>query len=355
MPTTYPLPFAELLQYAIDHGASDIHLVSGIAPTIRVDTDLRMLDFPVFSQDDITQFIGSFIGETMYQKMQTTRMEQDFSISFGVYRFRCNTYFEGGSLAASLRLLSNHIPTMDELGLPSQLNTMLEHSQGLVIVAGPTGHGKSTTLASVINKLLSERHWHIITIEDPIEYQFEHKKGIISQREVGTDTVSFAAALKMALREDPDAVMVGEMRDRETIESALQLAQTGHLVLTTLHTNSAAQTANRIIDVFPEDQQSQARVDLAESLIGIFSQRLLPKIKGGRILATEMLLATPAVRSIIRDDKTHQLSNVIQTSAAEGMISLDKSLAELVSRGEITLDEALTWSLDPKALKLMVY
>ena len=351
----YPLPFAELLQYAIDHGASDIHLVSGIAPTVRIDTSLQMLDYPPFSGEEITEFVAEFIGAGMYQKMVATRAEQDFSMSYNGHRFRCNTYFEGGSLAASLRLLSNHIPTMDELGLPSQLATMIERSQGLIIIAGPTGHGKSTTLSAIINKLLSERRWHIITIEDPIEYQFEHKRGVISQREVGTDTVSFAAALRTALREDPDAVMVGEMRDRETVEAAMQLAQTGHLVLTTLHTNSAAQTANRIIDIFPEDQQSQARVDLAESLVGIFSQRLLPKISGGRILATELLLATPAVRSIIREDKTHQLTNVIQTSAADGMISMDKSLAELVHRGEITLDEALSWAMDPKALQLMIY
>jgi twitching motility protein PilT len=232
---------------------------------------------------------------------------------------------------------------------------MLEHNQGLVIVSGPTGHGKSTTLAAMVNQILHERRAHLVTIEDPIEYVFTSQKSIISQREVGIDTPSFASALRAALREDPDIVLLGEMRDQETMEAALQIAETGHLVLTTLHTNSAAQTANRIIDVFPPHQQEQVRVQLSEVLLGIASQRLLPRVQGGRVLASEIMIANSAVRSLIREGKTHQIPNLIQTSAAEGMMGLDKSLAELVSRGEVSIDDALAWSLDPKTLKMMIY
>ena len=224
-----------------------------------------------------------------------------------------------------------------------------------MIITGPTGHGKSTTLASMINQVASEKRGHIITIEDPIEYSFENKKSMISQREVGVDTPSFGMALRAALREDPDMVLVGEMRDMETVEAALQMAETGHLVLTSLHTNSAAQTADRIIDMFPSSQHSQVRMQFSEVLLGIISQRLLPKVQGGRVLATEVLMVNMAVRSLIREGKTHQIPNLIQTSAAEGMVSLDKALAELVGRGEVAIDDALSWSLDPKALKMMIY
>jgi len=347
--------FSQLLDAAITAGASDLHLVADCPPMIRVDSQLRPLEFPSFSPETVTNFISGFLGASLYDKMVTTRKELDFSLSYQGLRFRCNTYFERGSLAASLRLLPKAIPDMDSLGLPAMTAKLLEHNQGLVIVAGPTGHGKSTTLAAMVNRILIQRRWHVITIEDPIEYIFEHHKGIVSQREIGSDSPSFASALRTALREDPDMVLVGEMRDLETVEAALQLAQTGHLVVTTLHTNSASQTASRIIDIFPPHQQEQARVMLSESLLGIVSQRLLPKLQGGRILAAELLLANSAVRSIIREDKTHQLPNLIQTSAAEGMISLDKSLAELVTRGDVSIDEALAWSLDPKALKMMIY
>jgi twitching motility protein PilT len=354
--TSQAIPtFAQLLDVAIRDGASDLHLVADCPPMVRVDSALRPLEYPVFTAETVTGFISDFLGATLYEKMVTSRKELDFSLSYSGLRFRCNTYFERGSLAASLRLLPKEIPDLDSLGLPSMAGKLLDHNQGLIVVAGPTGHGKSTTLAAMTNRVLQQRRWHVITIEDPIEYVFEHHKGIVSQREIGSDTPSFGSALRTALREDPDMVLVGEMRDQETVEAALQLAQTGHLVISTLHTNSASQTASRIIDIFPPHQQEQARVQLSESLIGIVSQRLLPKLNGGRALAAELLIANAAVRSIIREDKTHQLPNLIQTSGAEGMISLDKSLAELVTRGEVAIDDALAWSLDPKALKMMIY
>jgi twitching motility protein PilT len=228
-------------------------------------------------------------------------------------------------------------------------------SQGFVIITGPTGHGKSTTLAAMINQINHTRSEHIVTIEDPIEYVFEHEKSIISQREVGSDTNSFSRALRSALREDPNVVLIGEMRDLETIEAALTIAETGHLVFTTLHTNSAAQAADRIVDVFPPHQQQQVRMQLANVLLGVVSQRLIPKAQGGRVAACEIMIANSAVRNTIREGKTHQLGNIIQTSAAEGMISMDKVLAELVSKGDITIDSALTWAMDPKAFKMMVY
>lgn len=283
------------------------------------------------------------------------RKEIDFSFGFQQTRFRSNVFYQKGYLSTSLRLISLKVKTIEELGLPPILEKFTLVSQGLVIITGPTGHGKSTTLAAVIEHMNQNRSDHIITIEDPIEYVFEHKKSIISQREVSSDTNSFSRALRSALRQDPDVILVGEMRDLETIDAALTLAETGHLVFTTLHTNSASQTADRIIDVFPPHQQQQIRMQLANVLLGVVSQRLMPRISGGRVLACEIMMANSAVRNTIREGKTHQLPNIIQTSASEGMISLDKVLAELVSKGEITIDDALAWSLDPKAFKMMVY
>ena len=347
--------FAALLDYAIEKGASDIHIQHDTPPMVRISGQLTAMDLPVYTADKCNEMIGYFIGEERLQKLYETKSEQDFAFSYENLRFRCNIFFQRGVMAASLRLLPNKIRTMEELGLPTVIQEMANQNQGFLIVAGPTGHGKSTTLASILNHIAAERSGHIITIEDPIEYVFANKKSVVVQRELGADTPSFASALRAALREDPDVVLVGEMRDLETMQAALEIAQTGHLVLTTLHTNSAAQTANRIIDVFPPHQQDQIRVMLAEVLLGIVSQRLLPRIQGGRALVTEILVANPAVRSLIREAKTHQIPNVIQTSASEGMISLDKSLADLVNKGELALQDALAWSLDPKVLKTMVY
>ena len=352
---THNQEFTDLLDFAIDQKASDIHIMSGTPPMIRIDGSLRPVDVPAYTPEKANEMIAGFIGHTLHEKIVATRKEIDFSFSYKELRFRCNTFFQKGILTTSLRLLPTEIKTLSSLGIPAIAGKMIEQNQGLIIVSGPTGHGKSTTLAAMINAIAAERHGHIITIEDPIEYVFEHKKSIICQREVGTDTPSFSSALRAALREDPDVVLVGEMRDLETMEAALQIAETGHLVLTTLHTNSAAQTANRIIDVFPTHQQDQVRIQLAEVLLGIVSQRLMPRVQGGRVLATEVMVANSAIRSIIREGKTHQLPNLIQTSAAEGMVSLDKSLAELVIRGEVSVNDALAWSLDPKALKMMIY
>jgi twitching motility protein PilT len=346
---------AWLLDYAIDQGASDLHISSETSPMVRKDSKLYLIDTPAFNAEKANGLISAFIGPLLKERIMTSKKELDFSFSYRGLRLRSNVFLQKGVLAASMRILPHDVAEMDSLGLPSIVSSLLTHNQGLIIITGPTGHGKSTTLASMVNKIATERRGHIITIEDPIEFLFENKKSMVSQREVNVDTPSFSSALRAALREDPDVVLVGEMRDQETVEAALQMAETGHLVLTSLHTNSASQTANRILDIFPAHQQDQIRVQLSEILLGIVSQRLIPKIQGGRVLATEVLIANSAVRSLIREGKTHQLPNLIQTSASEGMISLDKSLAELVSKGEISIDDALAWSLDPKALKMLIY
>lgn len=343
------------LDYAISKHASDIHINVGIPVTLRVDGKL-------FSIPDVAPVneakAKTLVSELANSDLLTTleqKKEIDFSFGHKDMRFRVNIFYQKGNVAASLRLIPSSIRSFKDLGLPPILEKFTEHSQGFVIITGPTGSGKSTTLAAMIDKINDERREHIITIEDPIEYVFEHKKSIVSQREVGQDTNTFARALRSCLREDPDVVLVGEMRDLETIDAALTLAETGHLVFTTLHTNSAAQTADRIVSVFPPHQQQQVRSQLASVLQGVVSQRLIPRVNGGRVLAAEIMIANPAIKSLIRDNKVHQIPNIIQTGASEGMISLDKVLAELVSRGEISLEDALTWSIDPKSLKMMVY
>lgn len=344
-----------LLDIAISKNASDLHITVGLPAMIRIDGKLLVAgdDTPI-TAETAERLLMSITTPEQAERLNQRR-ELDFSFGYQKTRFRTNAFYERGSLGAALRLIPMAIKTMEELGVPPILERFTEPSQGFVIITGPTGHGKSTTLASLIQSINKKRAEHIITIEDPIEYVFEHDKSIIVQREVGSDTNSFSRALRSALREDPNVVLVGEMRDLETIEAALTLAETGHLVFTTLHTNSAAQTADRIIDVFPPHQQQQVRMQLANVLLGVVSQRLLPRVQGGRVLATEIMMANSAVRNTIREGKTHQLPNIIQTSAAEGMIALDKVLAELVSRGEITIDTALAWAIDPKAFKMMVY
>jgi len=343
------------IDYAISKNASDIHINVGVPPTIRVDGKL----FSIPETETITNAKAKELISDITSKEQLTVIDQkkdiDFSFGYKEMRFRVNIYYERGNLTAALRLIPSKIRGFEDLGLPPILAKFTESSQGFVIIAGPTGSGKSTTLAALIDKINAEKRSHIITIEDPIEYVFEHKKSIVSQREVGQDTNTFSRGLRSALREDPDVVLVGEMRDLETIDAAITMAETGHLVFTTLHTNSAAQTTDRIVNVFPPHQQQQVRSQLASVLLGVVSQRLIPKVNGGRIMAAEIMMANSAIRSLIREGKDHQIPNVIQTSAAEGMISLDKVLAELVSRGEIALEDALTWSLDPKSFKMMVY
>lgn len=345
----------QLLDTAIEKGASDLHITVGLAPTIRIDGKLFPLtDAGVITPEVAQRLLLSIMTSEQAERLQQRR-ELDFSFGYQKMRFRTNAFYQKGNVSAALRLIPVAIKSMEELGVPPILERFAEPSQGFVIITGPTGHGKSTTLAALVQSINDKRAEHIITIEDPIEYVFEHSKSMIVQREVGSDTNSFSRALRSALREDPNVVLVGEMRDLETIEAALTLAETGHLVFTTLHTNSAAQTADRIIDVFPPHQQQQVRMQLANVLLGVVSQRLLPRVQGGRVLATEIMIANSAVRNTIREGKTHQLPNIIQTSASEGMISLDKVLAELVSRGEITIDTALAWAIDPKAFKMMVY
>lgn len=273
--------------------------------------------------------------------------EFDFSFAFGdMGRFRVNAFHERGNLAAALRLIPNEILTVEQLGLPPVVVKFAEYPRGLVLVTGPTGSGKSTTLAAMIHKINMEQPRHIITIEDPIEYAHKSQKSVIVQREVHYDTYSFSAALRSALREDPDVVLIGEMRDLETIASAITIAETGHLVFATLHTNSAAQSIDRMIDVFPPHQQPQIRAQLSNILMSITSQRLIPTIGGGRIAAAEILIATPAVRNIIREGKTHQLDAVIQTGAEFGMQSMDKTLVQLIHEGTITYDEARNYAID---------
>ncbi len=346
---------AQYLDFAVSKNASDLPLSVGIPAVVRIDGKLISIpEAPVLQESEISSLVSSFTPEEMLVTVKQKK-EIDFSFGYKDMRFRVNVYFQKGTMAASLRLIPRTIRGFPELGLPPILQRFTEQNQGLVIISGPTGSGKSTTLAAIIDRINQEQRKHIISIEDPIEYVFDHKKSIISQREVGSDTNTFARALRSALREDPDVVLVGEMRDLETIESALIMAETGHLVFTTLHTISAAQTADRIISVFPPHLQQQVSSQLASVLLGVVSQRLISKVGGGRVLAAEIMVANAAIKSLIREGKNYQIPNVIQTSASEGMISLDKVLAEFVSRGDITLEDALTWSLDPKSFKMMVY
>lgn len=346
----------DYMSQAIEKEASDIHVISGVTPNLRINGNL----VPIDGEDKLTEerareIIFSFLSDEDKEKLAK---EKEIDLSFDYddkVRFRANVFFQKSRISASLRLISSEIKTLKELNLPPVLEKFTTANQGFVIVTGPTGHGKSTTLASMIDEINENRNEHIITIEDPIEYVSSNKKSIIEQREVYNDTNSFSKALRSSLRQDPDVIMVGEMRDLETISSALTLAETGHLVFSTLHTNTASQTADRIIDVFPAHQQQQVQQQLANTLLGIVSQRLIPREDGGRVAACEILLATDAVKGAIREGKTHQLPNVISTSASEGMISLDKALAELVDKGEISLESALDWAIDPDEFKMKVY
>lgn len=347
--------FSKLLELAISKGASDVHIIVGSHPLLRIDGRLLpVTSEPPLTLEKVNKLLTEICKPELLEKVKN-KQEVDFSFEYNRTRFRTNIYLQKDWPSASLRLIPSSVKSYTELGLPPIIEHFTAQSQGLVIITGPTGHGKSTTLASMVQKINLERREHIITIEDPIEYLFSDEKSLISQREVGNDTLSFANALRAALREDPNVVLIGEMRDVETMESALIMAETGHLVLSTLHTNSAAQTIDRIVSVFPSYQQQQIRSQLAAVLVGVMSQRLIPRISGGRVVAAELMIVNAAVRTLIRDNKIHQISNVIQTSASEGMILLDKVLAELVSRGEISLEDALTWSISPKSLKMMVY
>ena len=348
--------FLTYCDQAVNFKASDLLLTAGLSPTIRVNGALSALpNIKPLGSQEIAETVKAVLPARLYQKF-VENWELDFSFTHPKTRFRANAYFQQGKVALALRLIPKEIRSFQQLGLPPILERISLAKQGFVIVVGPTGHGKSTTLASMIDCINTNRKNHIITIEDPIEYEFEHKKSIISQREVGTDTKGFDQALRSCLREDPNVILVGEMRDVESFKSALTIAETGHLVLSTLHTNNAAQTIDRIIDIFPSGQQQQIKQQLSSVLLAVLSQRLIPRTSGqGMVAAMEIMIANPAIKNLIREGKIHQIDNVISTSVEEGMISLDKVLAELVSQGEITLDSALSWSLDPKNLKMMVY
>jgi len=340
-----------LLEEVIKRKASDLHLQVGLPPIIRVDGTLTPVPgADVLSDEAVETLIFAILDEDQKQILLKDK-EFDFSFAFGdLARFRVNAFHERGNLAAALRLISNEIKTIEQLGLPPIVNKFADYPRGLVLVTGPTGSGKSTTLAALINKINNERAAHIITIEDPIEYTHRSKKSVIVQREVHYDTYSFSAALRSALREDPDVVLIGEMRDLETIASAITIAETGHLVFATLHTNSASQSIDRMIDVFPPHQQPQIRSQLSNILMAIVSQRLVPAIGGGRVAAAEILVATPAVRKIIREGKTHQLEAVIQTGAEFGMQSMDKTLVNLIHNGTISYDDARMVAVDQDEL-----
>src|SRR5579884_3313451 len=336
-----------LLDEVVKKKASDLHLQVGLPPMLRVDGALTPINgTDPLDEEAIEVLVFAILDEDQKQILIKDK-EFDFSFAYGdLGRFRVNAFHERGNLAAALRLIPNDILTIEQLGLPTIVNKFADYPRGLVLVTGPTGSGKSTTLAAMIGKINSERAAHIITIEDPIEYTHRSQKAVIAQREVHYDTYSFSAALRSALREDPDVVLIGEMRDLETIASAITIAETGHLVFATLHTNSASQSIDRMIDVFPPHQQPQIRAQLSNILMAIVSQRLIPAIGGGRIAAAEILVATPAVRNIIREGKSHQLEAVIQTGAEFGMQSMDKTLVALIHEGTITYDEARNFAVD---------
>ena len=333
----------ELLCIGIERNASDVHLTVGIPPTYRIDGALVSLVENKLTPEDTLYLVKQALDESRLNKLEEYG-EIDFSYSIPtIGRFRVNAFKQRGSYAMVLRIIPLEIPLMDELGLPTILNDLSKLPRGLILVTGPTGSGKTTTLASIINKINSERRCHIITLEDPLEYLHKHKKSIVNQREVGSDTRNFANGLRGALREDPDVILVGEMRDLETISTAITAAETGHLVLSTLHTNGAAKTIDRIVDVFPPFQQQQIRVQLASVIEAVISQQLLLKSNGnGRIGAYEVMIATPAIRNLIREGKNHQIDTSIQTSAALGMHTMDTSLINLYKRGEITKELAIS-------------
>jgi len=344
-----------LLEEVVKKKASDLHLQVGLAPTLRIDGKLLPVQAAqVLDEASVEKLIFAMLDDDQKQILLKDK-EFDFSFAFGdLGRFRVNAFHERGNLAAALRLIPNVITSIEELGLPNIINKFTEYPRGLVLITGPTGSGKSTTLAAMVDKINIERAEHIITIEDPIEFTHKSKKSVVVQREVHYDTYSFSASLRSSLRQDPDVVLIGEMRDLETISAAITIAETGHLVFATLHTNSASQSVDRMIDVFPPHQQSQIRAQLANILMSITSQRLIPAIGGGRIAAAEILVATPAVRNIIREGKAHQLEAVIQTGAEHGMQSMDKTLVNLIHNGTITYDEARNYAVDIEELDRMM-
>ena len=352
---TNNLKIESLLEECIRRKASDLHLQYGLPPILRIDGAL----VPIVGNQPLKEAtVKNLIFATLDEEQQKILMkdkEFDYSFAFGdIARFRVNAFHERGKLAAAFRLIPNQIKSINELGMPPVVETFAEFPRGLVLVTGPTGSGKSTTLAALIDKINREKSVHIITIEDPIEFTHKSQRSVIAQREVHYDTFSFAAALRSALREDPDVVLIGEMRDLETIQAAITIAETGHLVFATLHTNSAAQSIDRMIDVFPSHQQPQVRTQLSNMLMAICAQRLVPAIGGGRVVAAEVMVANSAIRSLIREGKTYQLDTAIQTGADQGMQTMDRTLAKLVQTGVITYDSAREYAVDINELNRLV-
>lgn len=344
-----------LLEECVKRNASDLHLQYGLPPILRVDGVLMPIaGLAALTEDVVRNLIFATLDEDQ-QKILIKDKEFDYSFAFGdIARFRVNAFHEKGKLAAAFRLIPNQIKSINELGMPAIVETFADYPRGLVLVTGPTGSGKSTTLAALINKINREKSLHIITIEDPIEFTHKSERSLIAQREVHYDTFSFAAALRSVLREDPDVVLIGEMRDLETIQAAITIAETGHLVFATLHTNSAAQSIDRMIDVFPAYQQPQVRSQLSNILMAICSQRLIPAIGGGRVVGAEIMVANSAIRNLIRDGKTHQIDTAIQTGAEQGMQTMDRTLAKLIQTGVISYDVAREYAVDVNELNRLV-
>lgn len=346
----------DLINYAIENKASDIHITVGVPPILRIDGVLKYFSQDKLYPKDIEKIVKEILNERQFKELES-KGEIDTSYSSpGISRFRVNIYKQRGSYAIALRIIPFKIPTMEELGLPSVVKDLARLPRGLILVTGPTGSGKSTTLASMINLINEERSCHILTLEDPIEYLHKHNKSMVNQREIGTDSHSFANALRAALRQDPDVILVGEMRDLETISIALTAAETGHLVLSTLHTIGAAKTIDRIVDVFPPHQQQQIKVQLASVIQAIISQQLLPKTNGeGRVAAFETMVATPAIRNLIREEKIHQIDTVIQTSRKQGMQTMDYSLLELYKNGIISKETLLSQAVNQDIVKRYIF
>jgi twitching motility protein PilT len=345
----------ELLMAAAKQNASDLHIAVGRRPTLRIDGVLVPIQKePLLTPEATEGLVTALLTDDQKEKLVRDK-QVDFAYSFeDKARFRVNVYRQRGFLAAALRLIPSRVKTVDELGLPPILHDFTKLSQGFVLVVGPAGHGKSTTIAAMIDEINHTRADHIITIEDPIEYLFTQDRSIISQREVGTDVATFHAGLRTVLRQDPDVLMIGEMRDSVSIATAMTASETGHLVFSTLHTNSASQTIDRIIDSFPAEQQGQVTSQLAATLVAILSIRLMPRLAGGRIPAMEIMIVNPAIRNLIRERKVYQIDLVIETSLQEGMMTLNRSLAGLVKNKEVSLENAELYSLNPAELQILL-
>ncbi len=345
----------ELLLLTAKQNASDLHIAVGRRPTIRVDSVLIPLaKETVLTKEDAEGLVLSLLNDEQ-KKSFAEKKQVDFSYNFeDKARFRVNVFFQRGFMAAALRLIPSQIRTIEELMLPPILHDFTRLNQGFILIVGPAGHGKSTTLAAMLDEVNHTRNDHIITIEDPIEYLFSQDRSIISQREVGQDTISFQDGLRSILRQDPDVIMIGEIRDPDTMATSMTSAETGHLVFSTLHTNSASQTIDRIIDSFPPNQQGQIISQLASTLVAIISQRLVPRVGGGRVPATEIMLVNPAIRNLIREKKIYQIDLVIETSVQEGMMSLNRSLVNLIKKKEISIEQAESYSLNPSELRILL-